>query len=605
VSGEPRDPRQSGAAPEGAGGEPQGGGVESRGGVPQGGGAESRTLLPTADARTTRAAIFTLLRPHRALGALASLVLVAEAVAGLLVPPLLGHLVQLVSDGRSASALTTTVVALLAVTLAEGVLGGVGRVLVARLGEPVLARLRERVVDRVLGLRIGDVERAGSGDVLARVGDDVAHVAVALREAIPAMAGAGLTIGLTIVGLAALDWRLALAGLCAVPIQAWTLRWYLGASNPVYTAQRRAGSGRAQQLLETLGGLPTVRAFGLERAHHGLVEARSQEVLDLSVETVRVQTRFYGRLNAAELVGCAAILVVSFYLVRDGAIDIGAATAAALYFIRLFNPINTLLALVDELQSAGASLARLVGVAELPNPDDPPRRQTQPGLRLRGIHHAYVAGREVLHDVDLDIAAGERVALVGESGSGKTTLARLAAGVEPPQQGTVDGPPATLVTQEVHVFAGPLADDLRLAAPNATETELRAALDQVGAAWVDTLPEGLATIVGDGGHRLDATQSQQLALARLVLADRPVAVLDEATAESGSAGARVLEASARAAMDGRTALVVAHRLTQALDCDRIVVLHDGRVVEQGAHDELVAAGGRYAELWAAWATARS
>jgi ATP-binding cassette subfamily C protein len=472
------------------------------------------------------------------------------------------------------------------------------------LGEPALARLRERVVQRVVGLRLGDVERAGSGDVLARVGDDVAHVAVALREAVPAMAGAGLTVALTIVGLAALDWRLALAGLCAAPIQLWTLRWYVRTSGPVYAAERTAGSARAQQLLETLGGLPTVRAFGLGRDHHARVAARSQDVLDLSLRTVRMQTRFFGRLNMAELVGCAAILLAAFWLVRDGAIDIGAATAAALYFIRLFDPINTLLFLVDELQSAGASLARLVGVAELPAPA-PAERAEHSGLQLRGIHHAYVPGRDVLHDVDLTVAAGERVALVGLSGSGQTTLARLAAGVEPPQRGRVDGSEATLVAQEVHVFAGPLAADLRLAAPQATDDELRRALDVVGArGWVEALPEGLETVVGDGGHRLNATQAQQLALARLVLADRPVAVLDEATAESGSAGARTLEESARAALQGRTALVVAHRLAQAVESDRIVVLHDGRVVEEGRHDELVAAGGRYAALWAAWSAAR-
>lgn len=564
-----------------------------------------RELLPTADARTTRTAVAGLLRPHRALATLTAAVLVAEAVAGLLVPPLLGHLVQLVSDGEPASALTTTVLLLLAVTIGEGLLGASGTVLVARLGEPALARLRERVVARVMGLRLGDVERAGSGDVLARVGDDVAHVAVALREAVPAMAGAGLTVGLTIVGLAALDWRLALAGLCAVPIQAWTLRWYVRTSGPVYAAERQAGSARAQQLLETLGGMHTVRAFGLGRDHHARVAARSQDVLDLSLRTVHMQTRFFGRLNMAELVGCAAILLASFWLVRDGAIDIGAATAAALYFIRLFDPINTLLFLVDEVQSAGASLARLVGVAELPAPPEVERADEHPGLQLRGIHHAYTPGRDVLHDVDLTVAPGERVALVGVSGSGKTTLARLAAGVEPPQRGRVDGPQATLVAQEVHVFAGPLAADLRLAAPDATDDDLRRALDVVGArGWVEALPEGLQTVVGDGGHRLNATQAQQLALARLVLADRPVAVLDEATAESGSAGARTLEESARAAIQGRTTLVVAHRLAQAVESDRIVVLHDGRVVEQGRHDELVAAGGRYAALWAAWSAAR-
>jgi ABC-type multidrug transport system fused ATPase/permease subunit len=157
------------------------------------------------------------------------------------------------------------------------------------------------------------------------------------------------------------------------------------------------------------------------------------------------------------------------------------------------------------------------------------------------------------------------------------------------------------VTQEVHVFAGPLADDLRLARPDAGDDELRAALAAVGALeWADALPNGLDTVIGDGGHALTVVQAQQLALARLVLADPPIAVLDEATAEAGSAGARVLDAAARKALEGRTGLVVAHRLSQAATVDLVVVLDEGRVVEQGSHAELVAAGGRYAALWAAW-----
>jgi ATP-binding cassette subfamily C protein len=580
------------------------------------------TLLPTASPAQTRRTVWELMRPQRLRAALTIAVLLAGTVAGLAVPPVLGHIVDLVAADRPASALTAPAVALLALALAQGALTGLGTALVARVGEPVLAQLRERVVRRALWLPLGEVERAGSGDLLARVGDDVAATAQAVRNALPPFAISALAVGLTVVGLAALDWRLALAGLCAVPIQAWTMRWYLQRAAPLYAAERAAGSGRAQQLLDSIGGASTVRAFGLGESHTARIAARSGAAMDLSLSAVRLQTRFYGRLNVAELVGTGAILVVGFLLVRDGAVSLGEATAAALYFVRLFDPLNMLLGLIDDVQSATASLARLVGVARMPEPVEPPQpgRPRDPSVRVRGASFGYDAGREVLHDVDLELTPGERVALVGVSGAGKTTLAKLIAGIHDASSGEVAlggvpiaqlGPRATrravgLVTQEVHVFAGALADDLRLARPGAPTDELAAALERVGALeWARALPDGLETVIGRGGHRLGAAQSQQLALARLVLAGPPIAVLDEATAEAGSAGARLLEQSAADALWGRTALVVAHRLTQAVEADRIVVLDAGRVRESGTHAELVAAGGAYARLWAAWTSSRS
>jgi len=216
--------------------------------------------------------------------------------------------------------------------------------------------------------------------------------------------------------------------------------------------------------------------------------------------------------------------------------------------------------------------------------------------------------------VDLVLRPGERVALVGASGAGKTTLAKLVAGIHRPTAGRIDiggeepvesGGTVGLVTQEVHVFAGSLAGNLRLARPGATDAQVREALERVGAlGWAQALPDGVDTVVGDGGHRLTADRAQQLALARLVLADPPVAVLDEATAEAGSAGAQVLEKAADRALEGRTALIVAHRLSQAAAADRIVVLADGRVAESGTHGELLAARGPYAALWLAWSRSR-
>jgi ATP-binding cassette subfamily C protein len=312
------------------------------------------------------------------------------------------------------------------------------------------------------------------------------------------------------------------------------------------------------------------------------------------------------------MVGVLSILLTGFFLVRSDAITLGAATAAAFYFTRLFSPLMMMLYLLDEAQSAGAALARLIGVTDLPPPPVPaaPRTPEDASISLSRVRFGYDDGPEVLHGIDLTLAPGERVAVVGTTGAGKTTLGALAAGVREPREGEIriGGIPlaeladlrrhVVLVTQEVHVFAGTVADNLRLARPDADDAELRSALAEVG---VDL---DLDAVVGHGADELSATHAQQLALTRLVLADPDIAILDEATAEAGSAGARLLEATAERALRRRTAIVIAHRLTQAVDADRAVVMEKGRVVEVGRHADLVRADGPYARLWSAWTSAR-
>lgn len=574
-------------------------------------------LLPVASGRRTRALLSELLRPRRWTAVVALVALVAGAAVSLVAAPLLGRIVDLATARADPSRLTGPVLGLAGVAVGQGVLAFVGIVLVARVGETMLARLRERFVERALALPLDTLERAGTGDLTSRVTDDVRVVGEAVREALPEFARAALILGLTLVALAALDWRFLLGALLAMPIQVLTARWFLARSGPLYAEQRIAGGAQQQQLLDTAAGVSTVRAFRLTDAHLDRVRERAEEVAGIGGRLVLLQTRFFGRLNAGELAGLAGVLVAGFVLVGNGTVTIGTASAAALYFVNLFNPINVVLFQLDAAQSAVAGLRRIVGVAELdpPPPPDDPVRPTDSGVRVRGLSHSYVGGHPALSGVDLDLAPGSRVALVGSSGAGKSTLAKLLAGMHVPDAGTVEiggvglerlerggrQPPVVLVTQEVHVFAGSLAEDLRLARPEASDAELRAALDTVGATgWVDRLPDGLGTVVGGSGHPLDVVQSQQLALARLVLADPPVVILDEATAEAGSAGAAELERAAAAALAGRTAVVVAHRLSQVTDVDAVLVLDAGRVVESGTHAELVAAGGRFAELWRAW-----
>jgi ATP-binding cassette subfamily C protein len=528
----------------------------------------------------------------------------------------LGRLVDRVQQGAPSSAIVSVTIAITVSAVLAGVATGLSSYLVGRLGGRILAGLRERTVARALTLPATTLERTGRGELLSRVGADVAAIGGAVSDVLPTLLSSVLLGVLSVAAMVGIDWRLGLAGLASGPLYVLALRWYLPRSAPGYAEERAAAADRSQQLVESMQGLKTIHAYRRHRRHLDGITIASARENHVSISVFGLFTRFVGRINRAEYVGLTAIVVVGFFLVRANAVTVGGTAAAAVLFHRLFNPIGMLLYTFDDMQAAGASLARLVGVVDMPAAPEPPpgARPADTSLVLTGVHATYDGIVEVLAGISLRLAPGERVALVGGTGAGKTTLAAVAAGILAPTRGSalIGGVPlerlasprshVAIVSQEIHVFAGTLVDDLRLARPDSTEEEVAAALATVGAlGWVQDLPDGLHTIVGEGGHELTAARAQQLALARLVLTDPAVAILDEATAEAGSLGARALEESAAAATAGRTTLVVAHRLTQAVTADRVVVLDAGRIVEEGTHAQLVAAGGRYADLWQAWA----
>jgi ATP-binding cassette subfamily C protein len=579
-------------------------------------------VLPVATMARSWAWLVAELRKRPGRTAAAVLVGLAAAAAATVPIYLLGTLVDRVDAGSSVGALAGLAVVIGVTALIGGLGTGLSTYLITRLGEYAVADLREEVVHRALNLPATTIEESGRGDLLSRVGPDVAAVAKAVSQVLPDMLNAFFLGLITIAGMASLDWRLGLAGALCIPAYAAGLWWYLPRSGPMYAEQRIALASRAQSTVESIQGARTIDAYEVHERHLTEIERASGRARDITVAVFTLFTRLVGRVNRAEFIGLTATLVVGFLLVRNGTVTVGQTTAAALMFHRLFNPIGMMMYNFDEIQAGAACLARLVGVVDLHAPnqkkaDDPlpTREPAGADVEIDNVSFSYGTGPEVLHDVSLTIPAGTRCALVGTTGAGKTTLAAVVAGLLIPNRGQtfIGGVPVAdiaddrlrnwvaSISQEVHVFSGPLIDDLRLAAAEADRDEIWAALDRVGARhWVEALDDGLDTVVGEQGETLTAAQAQHIALARLVLADPRVVILDEATAEAGSANATELEDAALAATAGRTTLVVAHRLTQAATADQIVVMDDGRIVERGTHAELVALNGRYSRFWSAW-----
>ena len=550
---------------------------------------------------------------------LALVLLSLGAYAGVLVPQLLGQIVDLVS-GRSDSSLTRLGSALVGAALVGAALSAAGFYLVSRVAERVIANLRQDMVGTALGLPTHRVEDAGAGDLVSRSTDDVAELSAAVTETVPTLSTSLFTVIATVIALLTIDWRFLVIPVVVAPVYYLASRRYLARAPERYAAERAAMAERARRVLEAIRGRATVRAFSMEDRMRARIGEASWGVV---VTGIRARTTMLV-LNVWMLIGeflmLSIALVVGYHAVDTGALTVGAVTGAVLMIIRLRGPLNVFMRVLDVVQSGYASLARIVGVVA-----DPPEPVPDSGVgaprgrvEMRRVSFGY-GGAWAVREVDLRIDPGETVAIVGASGAGKTTVAALLAGLLVPDSGEVlvDGHPVAslsdreriarlaTVSQEVHVFSGTLRQDMTLAKPDADDAELLAALDRVHArAWFDRLPHGLDTVVGARGVQLEPVAAQQLALARVLLLDPAVIIMDEATAEAGSAGAEALEEAADVVARDRSALVVAHRLDQASRADTILVMDSGRVVERGSHDELLARGGMYHRLWSAWSVGR-
>jgi ABC-type multidrug transport system fused ATPase/permease subunit len=573
-------------------------------------------LLPIATGDELRAQAKRLGRRHRrGLSAMVGLH-AAAAAAGLAGPALLGLLVQSVEDGTTRSHVDKIVLVLAAFLVVETVLTWFARRASFVLSERIFAELREDFMRRVLGLPLSTVERAGTGDLVSRTTADVDSLARTVRFAVPETLIAAVTTVLTVAAAVWVNPLAALPCLAGVPILFLGTRWYLHRAPAGYLWERASYATLAGTVSETVEGGRTVEALSLREERVNRIDADLDNAYQAEMRTLFLRTVWFPTAEFAYVLPVAASLAWGGWLVSNGQATLGEVTAVALYVVKLADPVDRLISWLDEIQVGATSFARLVGIVGVPPDreakDDEPESKH---MRAEDVRYAYVENRDVLHGIDLDLEPGERVAVVGPSGAGKSTLGRLLAGIHPPREGLVevggvrlvDLPLDTLrrevalVTQEQHVFVGTIAENLRLARPSATDEHLVDSLAAVDALdWVQVLPEMLNTVVGAGGHPLTPAQAQQVALARLVLADPHTLVLDEATSLLDPRAARHLERSLASVLSGRTVVAIAHRLHTAHDADRVAVVEDGLVHEVGTHDELVARGGPYAALWDSW-----
>lgn len=573
-------------------------------------------LLPIASSARVRVVVGAVLRQHPGRTTAVAVLFLAASALGIVMPACLGRIVDAVSSDAGF--------AIIAGWVAGAGLGAIGaavmmlwavRVLTG-LVQDMLASLREDVFASAMRLPVSSVDDGESADLLSRVTGDVDAVAEAGGNVAPTLLSAAFAIAVSVVALAALDPWLALAGIASAPFYVLGTRAFLRKSRVVFREVRVREAARSQAVLDAVEGIETLTAFNEQEPALERVRERAEASIQMQIEGVRVTNRLFRWINGGELVGLAAILGTGFLLQSAGAITVGAVTTAALLFHRLFGPVGQLIFGLNDIQRAAIGLARLVGVIDLapaastvPGAGADAAARVSTGIEVRDLTFLYPTTGRGISGVNLQVDRGTTAALVGTSGSGKSTLARVIAGHHPPTSGSVhltsnDIAPYYL-SQELHQFRGTIADNLRLVAPEASDHEMVSALQAVGAQWaIDAMRREETAAAGEHSSTgpvvpLDEGRIQQLAVARAFLADPDVVILDEATADVGLHHREAVETAISALRTGRTALLIAHRLQQAVTAEQIVVFADGRATQRGTHEELLATDGLYRDSWLA------
>ena len=556
----------------------------------------------------------------RRTAALAMVYVIITVLCTLAGPVLVRHGIDAGIKGKDARALNITVIAYLVVVAIAYVIGRLQYVALNSAGEGFLRLLRIKVFSQMQRQSMAFFDREKAGVLVARMTADVESMSELVQYGLMQFLSSFLLLFFAFFLLMSLSWQLTLISLLVFPFLIAASVKFQRDSNRAYLEVREKVGANLSALQEGITGVRVIQAYAREDEQIRRFRESNRELFRSHLYSVKVSTWYFGLIEFAGIASSALIVGLGGYLVHRGSVSLGTVVAFVLLLATLFDPVQQLSQLYNTLQSAAAALHKLFAILDA-QPDVAESREPTPlpetgDVVVENITFVYAAGsKPALENVSVTLKAGTRLALVGPTGAGKSTLAKLMARLYDPQTGAVSFGGVNLrdasmddlrrrivvIPHEGFLFDGTVRDNLLIAKPDATEEELLAALDRLGLRErFEALPEGLSTEVRERGSRLSAGERQLVALSRAALVDPAVLVLDEATSNLDPGTEMLIEAALERLMQGRSVIVVAHRLSTVQRADKIAVVSDARISEIGTHDELIALNGHYALLAATW-----